>query len=356
MSNSYSAYSSELIEPAKLRPRSPGLRLFSKVVCGAVVFLIFMGALVTSNEAGLAVPDWPTSFGDNMFLFPPSKWIGIIFFEHVHRLVASVVGILTIILFVWILKVDRRRWVKMLAGITLLSVILQGVLGGLTVLYKLPLAISSMHGVLGQIFLVLTIILAYSQSRELEERTSTAHTTGSARLFRYSSFLLIVIFMQLAAGALMRHSEAGLAVPDFPLMAGSAIPSTSTATIGELNSMRASLRLPPVNAVQVTLHLVHRLGAILVFAAALVLLCKGISAARETDHKFAKSSAVHLLYFVGYLVVIQFFLGAFSVWSVRQPVVTSLHVVTGAMLMGVTALLCLKAYPFKKTAKASAAG
>lgn len=105
-----------------------GLRIYSKIVAFSVFLLIFKGALVTSNDAGLSVPDWPTSYGHNMFLFPPEKWIGTIFYEHVHRLLASAVGILTVILTVWIFWIDSRRWVRRLGVAALVTVILQGFL------------------------------------------------------------------------------------------------------------------------------------------------------------------------------------------------------------------------------------
>jgi cytochrome c oxidase assembly protein subunit 15 len=91
-----------------------------------VSLLILTGALVTSHDAGLSVPDWPTSYGENMFLFPPSLWIGPIFYEHVHRLIASGVGALTVILAVWIGWVDGRRWVRWLGYAALGAVIVQG--------------------------------------------------------------------------------------------------------------------------------------------------------------------------------------------------------------------------------------
>src|SRR5262249_39454042 len=99
------------------------------LVTGSVLVLICSGGLVTSHEAGMAVPDWPNSFGYNMFLFPVSRWVGGVLFEHTHRLIASGVGLLTILLCLVTLIFERRRWVKVLSGLAVLAVILQGVLG-----------------------------------------------------------------------------------------------------------------------------------------------------------------------------------------------------------------------------------
>ena len=303
-----------------------------------------MGALVTSNEAGLAVPDWPTSFGENMFLFPPSKWQGIIFFEHVHRLIASFVGLLTVILAVWIYRKETRPWVRIASYLAVLAVILQGTLGGLTVLYQLPLAISSLHGVLGQSFFILMIVLAYSQSAELEERARSGKLPGDRRIFKFSSIFLAIVFAQLVIGALMRHSEAGIAVPDFPLMGGKVVPQLNQAEMQHLNDMRASLHLPPVDKAQVAVHLLHRFWAVVVLLSCCLLVAKASK----------QSSTLKIwTYLVGYIVIVQFALGIFSLLTVRQPVVTSLHVLLGALLLGASALLCLKAYPLKSSAAIS---
>src|SRR5947209_8632207 len=107
---------------------------FVKLVTVFTVLLIAAGGMVTSTESGLSVPDWPTTYGWNMFTFPLSKWVGGIFYEHGHRLVASFVGFLTVILAIWTWLKEKRRWVRWLSASALAAVILQGVLGGLTVL------------------------------------------------------------------------------------------------------------------------------------------------------------------------------------------------------------------------------
>src|SRR5262249_57170157 len=121
---------------------SPFLHGFSKLAAGWTILLILAGSLVTSHGAGLSVPDWPTSYGWNMFTFPPSMWVANILYEHGHRLVASTVGFLTIILAVW-LWFAERGWLRWLGVVALGTVVAQGVLGGLTVLFFLPPAIST---------------------------------------------------------------------------------------------------------------------------------------------------------------------------------------------------------------------
>ena len=181
----------------------------------AVFGLIFMGALVKSHEAGLAVPDWPTTFGENMFTYPPSKWTGGVFYEHVHRLIASVIGAMTLLLTLFVWRYEKRTWVRTLTAFALLAVILQGLLGGFTVLYGLPLLVSSAHGVLAQLFFIATIVIAFSYRSKLESLTLGQHKQS-----RWLTLAIVATLIQLFLGALVRHSEAALAVPDFPTMGG----------------------------------------------------------------------------------------------------------------------------------------
>src|SRR5215470_18857050 len=136
-----------------------GLHRFAVFTACSTVVLIFIGGLVTSTDSGLSVPDWPTTYGWNMFTFPLSKWVGGIRYEHSHRLIASTVGFLTVILAIWTWRVEPRAWVRTLGFAALGSVILQGILGGITVLLFLPPAVSIGHAGLAQIFFCLTIAL-----------------------------------------------------------------------------------------------------------------------------------------------------------------------------------------------------
>src|SRR5882672_6307138 len=127
------------------------LHKFSRYVAASTVLLILAGSFVTSTDSGLSVPDWPTTYGWSMFTFPPSKWVGGIFYEHGHRLIASTVGFLTIILAAWLWRGDSRRWMNWLGVIALVAVIAQGLLGGLTVKFFLPPAVSTAHAGLAEI-------------------------------------------------------------------------------------------------------------------------------------------------------------------------------------------------------------
>src|SRR5437867_1922586 len=156
----------------KVRPEPksmPWLNRFAWFTAFATLLLICSGGMVTSKGVGLAVPDWPTTFGYNMFLFPASKWIGGIFFEHTHRLIASTVGFLTIILAAWLWLVDPRRWVRILGLAAIGAVILQGVLGGLRVT-MLKDEIGIFHACLAQAFFALIVVIALVTSRSWQWR------------------------------------------------------------------------------------------------------------------------------------------------------------------------------------------
>jgi heme A synthase len=143
---------------------SKGLNRFAILVACATFFLIVAGALVTSNDAGLATEDWPLSNGQ---FFP--EMVGNLFWEHGHRMVATTVGMLTIGLLIYILAKEKRRWVRRLGVAALLAVIAQGLLGGLTVKLLLPLAVSTAHATLAQLFFCITVSLAVFTSRSWME-------------------------------------------------------------------------------------------------------------------------------------------------------------------------------------------
>src|SRR6202047_4951931 len=196
------------------------LHRFAKLVAGCTVLLVLAGSLVTSTDSGLSVPDWPTSYGWNMFTFPPSKWVGGIVYEHGHRLIASTVGFLTIILAAWLARRDPRRWLKRLGFAALGAVIAQGVLGGLTVIFFLPAAISTAHAGLAEIFFCLTIAIAlftspgWIEGYDMPETLSVPGQNPALR--RLATTTTVLIYAQILVGATMRHSGAGLAIPDFP--------------------------------------------------------------------------------------------------------------------------------------------
>jgi len=136
---------------------SPLLHRYAIFVAICTFFLIIAGALVTGNDAGLSVPDWPTSFGS----FRMPRMVGGVKFEHGHRMIAGAVGILTIILALALWIKDSRRWVKWIGGAAVLAVLAQAALGGITVLFYLPVAISTSHATLAQVFFCLAASLAF---------------------------------------------------------------------------------------------------------------------------------------------------------------------------------------------------
>src|SRR5438552_586237 len=197
------------------------LHRFSQFLAACTVLLILAGSLVTSHDAGLSVPDWPTSYGWNMFTFPPSMWVANILYEHGHRLIASSVGFLTIVLAVWVWTADPRRWLRWFGVGALGAVVAQGVLGGLTVLFFLPAAISTAHAGLAEIFFCMTVAIALFTSPSW---IASSDAVDDARLRRLATTATVLIYTQILIGATMRHTGAGLAIPDFPLMFGHVVP------------------------------------------------------------------------------------------------------------------------------------
>ncbi len=174
----------------------------------ATLPLLFIGGLVTSQGVGLAVPDWPTTFGYNMFLYPWSKMIGGVFYEHSHRLVASGVGLLTLLLAVLLWLYEQRRWLRWLGVVALGFVILQGVVGGLRViLVEETLAI--LHACLAQAFFALATSLALFTSREWKEEIGKVQHSDAARIQRLAVLTTAMIYLQGVFGAILRYTGAG---------------------------------------------------------------------------------------------------------------------------------------------------
>jgi cytochrome c oxidase assembly protein subunit 15 len=291
------------------------LHRFARFVAACTVFLLFAGSLVTSTDSGLSVPDWPTTYGWNMFTFPPSKWVGGILYEHGHRLIASTVGLLTIVLAVWLWRTDDRAWMRRLGVIALAAVILQGVLGGVTVLYFLPTAVSTAHAGLAAIFFCITIAIALFTSPGWRDRTSRVDDPA---LRRAATTTTALIYTQILVGAAMRHSEAGLAIPDFPLMLGGLLPDRWNSGIA--------------------LHFAHRMGALIV---AFAVVATSLYVSRRHPHRRELRRPVRLL--VG-LVVLQITLGAATVLTRLEVWTNSAHVVCGALVLATSLVLTLRSW------------
>ncbi len=185
------------------------LHRFALFTAFSTLCLIIAGALVTSNDAGLSVPDWPLSYGQ---LMPPM--IGGIFYEHGHRMIASFVGLLTIVLAVWLWKAENRGWVKTLGLAAIGAVIAQGLLGGLTVIFLLPVAVSVSHACLAQLFFCMIVSLAWftspSWQRQREEPGPCLPDRGAPPLRALCLTANAAVFLQLLMGAALRHKGLGI--------------------------------------------------------------------------------------------------------------------------------------------------
>lgn len=297
---------------------NPWLHRHAKLVAGATFILIFIGGLVTSTDSGLAVPDWPTTYGQFMFSFPLSQMVGGIIYEHGHRMVASIVGMLMVILAFWLWLKEPRQWVRRLGLVALLAVILQGILGGITVLYLLPPAVSASHGALAQTFFCLTICLALFTSKEWQQPPAKIEDTRRPSLSTLTIATTAAVFLQLLLGAVMRHTKSGLAIPDFPLAFGRLI--------------------PPFDTSKIAIHFAHRLGALIV-TAFIVWTVVRIMRNYRTEAKLFRPA----LFLIGVLLA-QLTLGAFTVWTQKDVIITTAHVATGALILGTSLFLTLRAH------------
>jgi cytochrome c oxidase assembly protein subunit 15 len=187
----------------------PWLHRYATFIAFCTFLLVIAGALVTSNDAGLSVPDWPTSFGS----FRMPRMVGGVKFEHGHRMIAGTVGILTILLAIWIWKVESRRWLRWVAFAAVMAVLAQALLGGITVLFYLPVAISTAHATLGQIFFCLTSSLALFTGQDWQWDEHKVEDHGTPSLHLLTTLTTGVILVQLILGAIYRHSKEGIISP-----------------------------------------------------------------------------------------------------------------------------------------------
>ncbi len=290
------------------------LHKYSRFVVACTVLLILAGSFVTSTDSGLSVPDWPTTYGQNMFTFPYSKMVGGIFYEHGHRLIASTVGFLTIGLAVWLWLVEPRRWMRWFGVSALGAIVAQGVLGGLTVLFFLPPAVSTAHAGLAEIFFCITVAIAVFTSPGWATNTGV----DDPMLRKVATATTVLIYTQILIGATMRHTGAGLAIPDFPWMFGHVVPDHWSAKIA--------------------IHFAHRVGALVVTGA--IVSTSVYVWRRHGDRMELTRPATLILFLVG----VQVMLGAFTVLSKRDVWINSLHVVCGALVLTTSLLITLRAW------------
>jgi len=190
------------------------LHRYTVVVAICTLLLVVAGGLVTSNDAGLSVPDWPLSYGKLM-----PKMEGGVFFEHGHRMVATTVGFLTIILAIWLSRAETRRWLRRLGWIALGAVIAQGLLGGMTVIFMLPKSVSISHACLAQLFFSTTVLIALFTSEEWKKRLPMVDDAGAPPLHSLAIAVPLCVLAQLALGASARHRALGV----LPHIVGAAV-------------------------------------------------------------------------------------------------------------------------------------
>lgn len=370
------------------KPESPALKYFTIATAISTLVLVCIGGLVTSHGAGMAVPDWPNTYGYNMFFFPISQWIGGVLYEHSHRLVASVVGFLVLVLTLWLHGRKSRPFIlwggvlsvalgvlvcvkypakmqdgvfllgfglfsfvasffwpngglgdktlRRLSWVALIAVIFQGILGGVRVT-AMKDEIGIFHGTFAQMFLVLICAMALIQTRFWKSLRAVEEDTSSLRSFYI--FTTLIVLLQLALGATMRHQHAGLAIPDFPLAYGKVWPETSPEAVELYNQKRLEIKdYNAITATQIKLQMVHR-----IFAATLV--CLIMAAFWRTKKRFglAHPLSKFAAFWVS-LVFVQFLLGAATIWTNKSADIATAHVAVGAITLVTGSLLSLVAF------------
>ena len=292
----------------------PALRIYTRLVAGCTFLLLLAGGMVTSTASGLAVPDWPLSFGQWM---PPME--GGVLYEHGHRMIASFVGLLIVIEAIWLGRVEERRWVRALGWAALAGVVVQGLLGGLTVLLRLPDAVSVSHAGLAQLVFGLTVTIAVVSSRGWAGVADEPRPVDrrAPSLVHLAAVVAALVFVQILLGAVVRHTGAGLAIPTFPLAYGQWV--------------------PPLESFPVRIHFAHRVGALVVAAAALWASARVLRAHRDVPG-LARPAGL-----LAGLVGLQIALGGWTVLSHKHPWVTTAHLGVGALLFATTLILALRA-------------
>jgi cytochrome c oxidase assembly protein subunit 15 len=297
------------------------LHLFAVLVALSTAVLIFAGGLVTSTGSGLSVPDWPNTYGWFMFSFPVEKWVGGIFYEHSHRLIASTVGFLIMVLAFWLWRAEPRTWVRRLGYAALAAVIVQGILGGITVLWFLPDPISISHAGLAQLVFCLTVTIALVTSPGWKNgyaARALAARESDPILQKLGIVTTALVYTQIIVGATMRHTDAGLAIPDFPLAFGRLV--------------------PPFWNGAIAIHFAHRVGAVVVTVVALALI------GHVLYHHWRRVELRRPALLLVALLAAQITLGALTVLSGKHYIINSLHVVGGALVLGTTLVLTLRAW------------
>jgi cytochrome c oxidase assembly protein subunit 15 len=329
--------------PETSRPRYHwALHRFACFCAGSVLFLICIGGLVTSHEAGMSVPDWPNTYGYNMFLFPWEDWVGNIFFEHSHRLVAFAVSTLSCVLAIW-LCFQERIWLRWMGIVVPIFFALEATLGGLRVVLSED-QLGIFHGCLAQLLLVSVSLIALFTSRWwIETDTGFAPPKWPGRTL----IICGLIFCQLMLGATMRHEHAGLSISDFPLAYGQVWPKTDPASVAEYNAerFRQDAKAKATSALYINIQMAHRVGAVLI-TVAILAAAAAMWLAPGTAPILRRWSAVWV-----FLVFLQFALGAFTIWTNKAADVATTHVAVGALTLVLGVLLTAMSWRLQSQAK-----
>lgn len=295
----------------------PALAWFAALGAAWVFAVVTLGAFTTSIHAGMVFPDWPLSNGS----INPDGWLTEIdkFAEHSHRLFGMIMGMLAIGLVVWLQLRERRGWLRALGWTALVIVVVQGILGGKRVLLDslavpgFEMSLGQMlripHGILAQVYVCVLFAIAAGLSRPWIEGAPT-NAGVSAKIRRLAVISTLLVFVQLIVAAVMRHNNAGLAIPTFPLTPEGGL-------------------IPAAWDFRVAIHFTHRaLAAVLTVA--LVWLAVVLWRSPAVGRGFKNAAAL----IVG-LLVVQIFLGAMSVWTLRGPYYTTAHVIGGVSIFAV---------------------
>jgi heme a synthase len=293
--------------------KARGLHRFAVLTAGATFCLIFVGGLVTSTGSALAVPDWPLAFGK---LIP--AWKGGIRFEFGHRVAAGTVVFLTLVLMAWAWRSEPRRWVRRLVVLAFGLIIVQAVLGGITVLFELPLAIAVTHAATAQALFCLMVSIAIFTNPGWETTPHVDEPPSRIPLPTLAAATTAIIYMQILVGALMRHMSAGLVIPDFPLSFGYVV--------------------PPYWNEYIAVNFAHRCGAVVVTAMVVWTVARVLRTHREVAALRRPALGLFLL------LVVQICLGAITIWSSRMVIPTTSHVAVGAAVLATSLALTLRAH------------
>jgi heme a synthase len=311
--------------PEAARTSASVVALHRFAIVAAVVTLIpvFAGGLVTSTGSAMAVPSWPLDAGRLI----PEQWSLGVLIEWGHRAIAGTVSILTLTLALWVWMVERRGWVRYTALAAFGMVVVQAVLGGVTVLFNLPLALAVAHAMTGQVFFCVMVAMAMFTNPRWETMVPVAHVSSRAPLTPLAAATTGIIYLQIFIGAVMRHMHAGLAIPDFPLAFGHLV--------------------PPMFSVPIAVNFAHRCGAVLVTVMVLWTLARVLR--HYSDEPALRRPALGLLV----LLALQLGLGAATILTLRAVFPTTSHVAVGAAVLATCLALTLRAWHLEHAARAT---